>query len=342
MSSFLHRLSARALGLETPVRSSSRLPYASVPTLVEAAPAESATTLSTWLPETTSSIGLSPEREAVLSTDNEHRSPLLRSRVAREREPASVTEPLRLEAVPSPSMTLPNADPQHADYTVHQPSLLRPRVATERQPASVTEPLYPEAMPSPSMTLPSADAQHAGYTVRQPSLLRPRLTTERSATSSSHFVPPPAEEMPSLNSPPSDATGHSIENTHRQPVPLLPRIAEVTQPIRPETAANQAFKVATPHAADITEVGTLAPPSVLLPRQALPVRTSIPAARTTSLPVQKHQQESQGGDIQVTIGRVEIAAVHAPAPTPAPRPAQPAHKMMSLQEYFARRRQGRE
>ncbi|MFF4346178.1 hypothetical protein [Streptomyces sp. NPDC001530] len=44
-------------------------------------------------------------------------------------------------------------------------------------------------------------------------------------------------------------------------------------------------------------------------------------------------------DVHVTIGRVEVRAVHAPAPAPAAE-ARPAGALMSLAEYVRQRAEG--
>jgi hypothetical protein len=74
--------------------------------------------------------------------------------------------------------------------------------------------------------------------------------------------------------------------------------------------------------------------SLSAPRRNAPAmpRAGTAARRTAAESgMTRRQAETQAGDIQIHIGRIEVTAVHPPAPRPAPVPAR---RTMSLDEYL--------
>jgi hypothetical protein len=82
------------------------------------------------------------------------------------------------------------------------------------------------------------------------------------------------------------------------------------------------------------------PPPLLLPAATRfvppPLFASAPAAGSPrTVGAQQHSIDGEVTEVHVSIGRIELSAVHEAAP-PAPRAA-PAKPSLSLHEYLARR-----
>jgi hypothetical protein len=136
----------------------------------------------------------------------------------------------------------------------------------------------------------------------------PRLATT-AAVSSSRQVEAATERRSSRER----LSGRSQDDAGRVPVPVVPA---------PRT--HERTHVGRPRLRDADDTRLL---------------DQLRALRASAAP----QHSVDGADsmpntVKVTIGRIEIRAVHPPAPAPAPvRPREPVHPSVSLRDYLARR-----
>ncbi|TVT72106.1 MAG: hypothetical protein FHP92_15340 [Denitromonas halophila] len=139
--------------------------------------------------------------------------------------------------------------------------------------------------------------------------------------------PPAAQPTPVRQYPhPADAGDDAWSAPSATPERLLDLAA-------PVTLATSAPRGASPHRAEgSTPAGSPTPDA--LPEPLLPAHAATVAPRTTE-PVRPTPVAAEPTEVHVHIGRIDVTAVHAPAP--AKRPVRSGQTPMSLDAYLAKR-----
>jgi len=153
---------------------------------------------------------------------------------------------------------------------------------------------------------------------------------ERASRNSPVAAYPSADREPSMPAPTRAETASPLERVAEEAMdrPGPKHVTHVEFQVPPENPAR------TP-----TASGDLTAPAPLLPRE----HETQPAYRPATLAVELPARQGRGSleettEVHVSIGRIEVTAVHEPAPA-KPAPARRSAPM-SLDEYLARR-QGR-
>jgi hypothetical protein len=118
--------------------------------------------------------------------------------------------------------------------------------------------------------------------------------------------------------------------TMRAPADADPVVSPVTRPAAFESAESVAPTREPPPPPLVPTAARFIPPPILAP-----VPASVPPARSAKLAGAHRQSTPETTEVHVSIGRIELTAVHD-APPPARRPA-PAKPSLPLHEYLARR-----
>jgi hypothetical protein len=118
--------------------------------------------------------------------------------------------------------------------------------------------------------------------------------------------------------------------TMREPAHPDPAASPLTRPAAFESAESFAPTRESPPPPLVPTATRFIPPPVLAP-----VPASVPPARSAKLAGAHRQSASEATEVHVSIGRIELTAVHDAAPS-ARRPA-PAKPSLPLHEYLARR-----
>ena len=152
----------------------------------------------------------------------------------------------------------------------------------------------------------------------------------------------PAEE--SLRKP--EAPGHAFNTRAEESVPQSDAPSAQNAPViahstRPSVQANDVRKLELETRKVIIPVesfrhGTEDPSEKKRATEALSKPPPMQVRRSKDFSTVEQRTETSAPTIRVTIGRVEVRAIHPPAP--APKPARPAAPKLSLDEYLRGRK----
>lgn len=268
----------------------------------------------------------------------------VRPRIASRFETPSAAGPLQaapadmettvFEPAPDASSTIrPLAPPfaPHAQTTPHEPDAQAPPHASARADARANEEPRARSEFRPAPTVPPH--------VREPATERqtPFAPAERGAAASPPPTRTPAGTLQPLEpfrpeksrarAPEADAHASEASNGTEERVRELEGRVAALEASRADERARRAARVNT-QAAFVPATTTRPESSPLAPSNAAP-----------RAPERNYEQRNEPPHVNVTIGRVDVRAVHTPAQTP--RAPAPGPKPTTLAEYLKQREGGR-
>lgn len=251
-------------------------------------------------------------------------------------------QPAAIHAATATPLSMPAADPMPA-VAEALPATFHSNAAA---PATrQTEPASPTAsrpVPAVAAHVPAQQPISAPLPAPQPRIeARENLPGMPSQAQSPSWEQAPDEFAP--QAPASDPAPRA----NRPPPALMPPAAsgEATDPLPakpPRQTDEPAPVVAQPTPSNPLPAGDLIPEPLLPPalQEAPRLRAGQISAALPARPQPPGPAVEETTEVHVSIGRIEITAVHEAPPTrPAPRSGK-GNKPMSLDEYLARRRGG--
>jgi hypothetical protein len=187
----------------------------------------------------------------------------------------------------------------------------------------------------PGVFEPSVDLAPEGMTIST----RNEDTPRESIASDAILLRPPSPAA-HVNSPPREFPSAELILATNEPRMQPPLAQKISAPSRTMPSAEPARAREEHRPTRPTTASPRLPiaPDAERPRRAASIPVRIAVARENK--AQPEQEEHAERTIKVTIGRIDVRAIHAPEPQRTP-PSAPAEPHLPLDKYLLQRRQGR-